>query len=248
MTCRPRLEIRVYEDVDRLSAALAERIARLADRAVRDQGRFSLALSGGNTPRPLYRLLASAYRERIPWGAVHAFWGDERYVPPDDPRSDYRMARETLLDHVPIPPDHVHPFPTLLPRPEEAAQAYERTLRSHFSGCWPRFDLILLGLGPEGHTASLFPGSPALGERARWVTAARVRADPPLRLTLTLPAINHAAHIDFLVVGEEKAAAVAAALAERPDVNACPAAGVWPSDGKLIWWLDEGAAKALDGS
>jgi 6-phosphogluconolactonase len=121
-------------------------------------------LSGGNTPRTLYGLLASEFRDQIPWAHVHVFWGDERYVSPDDPDSNYRMAKETLLDHVPCPAGNVHPMPTNFPSADAAARDYENTLRNYFGTDWPHFDLSLLGLGEEGYTASLFPGSPALGE------------------------------------------------------------------------------------
>ncbi len=241
MSQRARADVHVRPDLESLSFALADTIVALCEDALRRAERFALALSGGETPRRLYQLLATRYRALIPWARVHVFWGDERYVSPEDPRSNYRMAREAWLDHVPIPAENVHPMPTLLPEIEEVAEAYEETLMSHFPGKWPRFDLILLGLGADGHTASLFPHNPALDEQARIVTAVRAEAEPPLRLTLTLPAINHAANIHFLVAGAEKAAAVQRALAERPDPRAAPAAAVSPIDGRLVWWLDEAA-------
>ena len=241
----PRADLRLHPDLEALSRGAAEGVVRLAQAAVQERGRFTLALSGGKTPASLHRLLATEFRDRIPWEAVHAFWGDERYVPPEDPRSNYRMAQETLLLHLPIPGANVHPMPTLLPEIEEAAQAYERTLRSHFPGRWPRFDLLLLGLGQDGHTASLFPHSPTLEERARVVVAVRAEAEPPLRLTLTLPAINQAANIYFLVAGREKSEALRCARSGTNDVAACPAAGVRPRQGKLVWWVDEGAASGL---
>ena len=235
-------DIRVYPNLEALSRAAAESLVELAAAAVAQTGCFSVALSGGQTPRRLYQLLASDYRGRIVWPRVEVFWGDERYVPHDDPRSDYRMARETLLAGVPLPRENIHPMPTDPADPEEAAQAYERVLRAHFpSRPWPRFDLVLLGLGAEGHTASLFPGSPALAEERRWVVAAEAEVAPPQRLTLTLPAINHGAHVHFLVAGEEKREALAQALAEPPDVARCPASGVRPLDGELVWWVDEAA-------
>jgi 6-phosphogluconolactonase len=203
---------------------------------------FSIALPGGNTPRPLYRLLASTYRALMPWNRVQVFWSDERYVPPDDARSNYRVARDSLLDHVPIPRENIHPMPVLLPEVEDVAEAYEETLMSHFPGRWPRFDLVLLGLGADGHIASLFPHNPVLDERARIVAAVRAEADSPLRLTLTLPAINHAANVHFLAAGREKASAVERALSDRSDVTVTPAAGVSPIDGDVVWWLDKAAA------
>lgn len=240
-----RPDVRVHPDLEALSRAAAERLAAVAAEAARESGSFTLALSGGSTPRRLYRLLASEYREAIRWQRAQVFWGDERYIPHDDPRSDYRMARETLLDHVRVPAENVHPIETHFADPEEAARRYEAVLREHFAGEWPRFDLMLLGLGAEGHTASLFPGSPALEEAARWVVAAEVPVEPRRRVTLTLPAINQAARVWFVVAGAGKGEALARALAEPPEVAACPAAGVRPVRGELVWWADteaEGAA------
>jgi len=208
---------------------------------VRGAGRCSLVLSGGNTPRTLYGLLASEFRDQIPWADVHVFWGDERYVSPDDPDSNYRMAKETLLDHVPCPPGNIHPMPTHFRSADAAARDYEKTLRSCFGGEWPHFDLSLLGLGEEGHTASLFPGSPALGELTRWVVAVETVADPPLRLTLTLPALTRAANIYVLVAGSNKASALHHVLSGVPDPNAYPAAGVRTTEATLIWWVDREA-------
>ena len=243
MTSPGARDIRVYPSLEKLSRAAAEELANIAHAAARDRDRFTLALSGGQTPRFLYQLLARDFRALIPWHKTEIFWGDERYVSPDDPRSNYRMARETLLDHVPIPQDHLHPMPTLLPVLEEAAEAYEETLMSHFPGQWPRFDLILLGMGPDGHIASLFPHNIVLEEEARLVAAVRDdRATPPLRLTLTLPAINHAANIHFLIAGKNKSPALHRALAPNANPKSSPAAAIKPIDGNLIWWLDQPAA------
>ena len=156
--------MRVFADVNELSMQAGQAAVRTINESVRGAGRCSLVLSGGNTPRTLYGLLASEFRDQIPWAHVHVFWGDERYVAPDDPDSNYRMAKETLLDHVPCPAGNVHPMPTHFPSADAAARDYENTLRNYFGTDWPHFDLSLLGLGEEGHTASLFPGSPALGE------------------------------------------------------------------------------------
>lgn len=187
-------DIRVCGDVNELSCQLAEATVRIINETVQTNGSVSLALSGGNTPRTLYRVLSSQFRDQIPWKHVHVFWGDERCVPLDDPHSNYRMAWETLLDAVPCPPENVHPMQTQLGAPDIAAWDYEKTLRNHFAKDWPRFDLVFLGLGEEGHTASLFPESPALEETRRWVVAVDAPAEPPLRLTLMLPAFTHAAH------------------------------------------------------
>ncbi len=210
--------------------------------SVRGTGRCSLVLSGGNTPRTLYGLLASKFRDQIPWAQVHVFWGDERYVSPGDPESNYRMAKETLLDRVPCPAGNVHPMPTHFPSPDAAARDYEKTLRTYFGTNWPHFDLSFLGIGEDGHTASLFPGSPALGEQTRWVVAVETPANPPVRLTLTLPALTRAASIYVLVTGSKKGSTLHHVLAGPPDPNTYPAAGVRLTEGTLIWWVDRAAA------
>jgi 6-phosphogluconolactonase len=226
----------------RFAAAVAEMIAADVARA----GRCALALSGGNTPRRVYQLLASTYRREIRWDAVHLFWGDERYVPPEDPRSNQRMARQTLLDHVPCPEGNVHPVPTHLPVADDAAREYEATLRAFFVGeDWPRFDVLLLGLGPEGHIASLFPASAALQERSRWVVATTVPADPPIRVTLTLPAIASARRICVLVAGGEKADALRHVLGETAHPTVYPAAALRAAGDRVSWWIDRAAATAL---
>jgi 6-phosphogluconolactonase len=242
LTLASGAELRIFPDPDRLAAAMARAVADALSAAVGARGAASIALSGGRTPRTLYERLARAHRDAVPWARVHVYWGDERYVPPDDERSNYRMARETLLDHVPVPPAHIHRVPTESADPAATAAAYESTLRTHFGPVGPRFDLILLGLGDDGHTASLFPGSPALDERERWVVAATGSADPRVRVTLTLPAIAHAAAVHFLVTGGSKAQVLRRALVGPPDARACPASAVRPHDGTLIWWADEAAA------
>ncbi len=239
-------DLRVHPDLKALSRAAAESVVELAKQAAENSRRFTVALSGGKTPRTLYRLLATYYRDSMPWRQVHVFWGDERYLPPDDSRSDYRMARKTLLDRVPIPEANVHPMPTFFPDPRHAAAAYQATLRAHFPGPWPRFDLILLGLGADGHTASLFPHNPALDEKSRWVLPVHAEeADLPVRLTLTLPAINHSSNIHFLVAGKAKAPALRRALAEDADPKSSPASAVAPADGQPIWWVDQAATRLL---
>lgn len=240
-------EIRVSPDLVTLSRAAAQALAGLVRERTSAGNPFSLVLSGGDTPRALYSLLATEFRERIDWSKVHLFWGDERYVPRTDPRSNYRMVKESLIDRVSLPAGNVHPMPTELARPEESALEYEAFLRTFFHSPpapWPVFDLILLGLGAEGHTASLFPRSPALGEQQRWVAAVRVPAEPPLRLTLTLPALNHASQVFFLAAGSRKARAVRAGTADATSDGSCPAALVRPQDGNLIWWIDQSAAQA----
>lgn len=243
MTSPGARDLRIHPSLEKLSRAAADELANIAATAARDRDRFTLALSGGQTPRLLYQLLAHEYRALIPWHKTEIFWGDERYVSPDDPCSNYRMAKEAMLDHIPIPRHHIHAMPTLLPDLDEAAEAYEQTLMSHFPGQWPRFDLLLLGMGPDGHIASLFPHNPVLEDQARVIAPVREdRATPPLRLTLTLPAINHAANIHFLIAGKGKSPALHRALAPNANPKASPAAAIKPLDGHLVWWLDEAAA------
>jgi 6-phosphogluconolactonase len=234
--------VHAFHDVNALSTALAAAIASDIERTVRTTGRCSLVLAGGTTPRKLYEVLASEYAAQVPWSRVHVFWGDERYVPADDDRSNHRMARETLLDHVPCPPENIHPMPTHYADPHAAADAYEATLRDCFDGPWPRFDLVLLGMGEDGHTASLFPGSPALDEPRRWSVAAVAPAEPSTRLTLTLPVLNRSLRIHFIAAGGGKAPAVRKVLSGTADRHVYPAAGVQPHHGSVTWWLDREAA------
>jgi 6-phosphogluconolactonase len=238
-------DLRVFADVNELSLRAAEATVEAVHDAIQATGSCSLALSGGSTPAALFGLLASRFREDVQWPRVHIFWGDERYVPPDDPRSNYRMAKKTLLDHVPCPPANVHPMPTHFSALDDAARDYETTLRSHFSTPWPRFDLMFLGLGPDSHTASLFPGSPALDERARWVLPISDPPAPPTRLTLTLPVLSQSARTFFLVAGASKAPALRAVIAGKADPRIHPAAGVRLARGVLIWWADRAAAGLL---
>ncbi len=235
-------DLRIFPDVESLSRAAAQGLMDRINATVLGGGHFYLTLAGGNTPRALYRVLGADYRHEIPWQQVHVFWGDERYVPPDDTRSNYRTARETLLDHIPLPTKNIHPMPTDYAEPQDAARAYERTLKNFFTGLWPRFNVVLLGLGSDGHTASLFPGSSALEEKERWVVAAKGPAEPRQRLTLTLPVLIHSDQIYFLVAGSDKAAALRRALADAPDSRNRPAAGVRLRHASVVWWTDAAAA------
>ncbi len=245
-------DLRIFPDVKTLSQAAVRSLVGRIKTTLATQPSFSLVLAGGSTPDALYRLLASEYREQVSWAQVHLFWGDERYVPPSDPRSNYRMARETLLDHVPIPEANLHPMPTEFPEAEKSATVYENFLRKHFPAAWPRFDLVLLGMGPDGHTASLFPDTPVLDEQERWVAASRAPVEPRQRLTLTLPVLNHAAQLYFLVAGDEKFGALRQALAGKTDASddwkRCPAAAVQPIQGAVTWWTDQAAAKWIETS
>ena len=217
-------------------------IAGVLQRAVERQGSCSLLLSGGSTPRASYELLAARFRDRVPWKQVHLFWGDERFVLPDDPRSNARMVRGALVDHVPCPPANVHPIPTALPSADSAARRYEDTLRAHFPGARPAFDLALLGLGEDAHTASIFPGSPALLEPARWVMAVTAPAEPPQRITLTMRALTAAAQLFVLVSGAGKAEALRRALDPASAPALYPAAALQGAAGRVVWWADRAAA------
>lgn len=237
------IEVRVCRDLQDLCRQAAARTVKLVQDAVYRNGWCALVLAGGSTPKALYAFLARDYAGQIPWRQVHLFWGDERYVPHEDSGSNYRMVQESLLRHVSIPAANVHSMPTSFAEPEDAANAYEDTLKGYFDGPWPRFDLVLLGIGADGHTASLFPGSSAADEQERWVTAVETSADPPRRLTLTFRAINGAANVFFLAAGAAKADAVRCALREAPDLLECPAGGIRPKAGNLTWWLDAAASK-----
>jgi len=235
----------VLPDLDALAREAAHHLEALAREAVESRGRFTVALSGGSTPAVLYRLLAEEpYRSHIPWAQVHLFWADERCVPPDDPASNYRLAHDTLIAHIPIPADNVHRIHGEL-SPSTAARAYDRDLRRFFRGPQPLFDLVLLGLGRDGHTASLFPGSQALQETDRLAVATTAFYDdrPAERVTLTLPALNAARHVLFIVSGPDKADILQAVLADVEGL--LPARRIRPAAGQLTWLLDTPAAANL---
>jgi 6-phosphogluconolactonase len=240
-------DVRIFPDGAELARAAAEEFARRAGESIRARERFTVALSGGSTPRRLFTLLADAeqpFRDRIDWRAVQIFWGDERHVPPDHPESNYRMTRETLLDAVPIPTENVHRVRGEEPDAARAADLYESELRAFFAGV-PRFDLVLLGLGPDAHTASLFPYTAALRERERWVAAPWIEKLATFRITLTPAVLNRAAAVIFLVQGGEKADALHAVLAGERDVDRFPAQVIDPREGELLWLVDRAAASGL---
>jgi len=238
-------EIVVVSDEEALAHAAAMRLTVLARQAVDSRGRASVVLSGGSTPRRLFALLAEEpYRSQIPWDQTYLFWADERCVPPEDAGSNYRLAKQLLISQVPIPPDNVHRMLGEL-EPEAAARAYERELQDFFCGPRPRFDLVLLGLGEDGHTASLFPDSPLLAEKEHLVapTTASYQDRPAERITLTLPAINTARQVLFLVAGSAKAGIVKSVL--KGPGSRFPAQGIRPTAGSLGWLLDAAAAAQL---
>ena len=236
-------DIRIFSDLASLNESAAQSIKESINKTD-GSAQYSLALAGGNTPQALYRLLADKYVHNITWDKVRLFWGDERYVSLEDSRSNFRMARETLLDHVPIPSKHIHPMQTDYPDPNDAARAYELTLRSHFHSKWPRFNLIILGLGGDGHTASLFSKSVSLEEK-RWVIPSRAPIEPTQRLTLTLPVLSNAEQIFFMVTGADKAKILKKVLARDADVISYPAAGVLQKNTSVTIWTDKDASKLL---
>jgi 6-phosphogluconolactonase len=239
-------EVRVVPDASALSAVAAEEFARCAQQAISEHGMYSVALSGGNTPRSIYSLLADKDARSLEWAKIHIFFGDERHVPPDHPDSNYRMARESLLSRVAIPEENVHRVHAELPA-QEAAELYAKELRSFFSladGQWPRFDLIMLGIGDEGHTASLFPDSAALSEQSRLVVANWVEKFKTWRITFTFPVLNHAAEVLFLASGAGKAE-ILRNIFDPSKKSIYPAQAVRPQNGKLLWIVDRAAAALL---
>jgi 6-phosphogluconolactonase len=245
---RASAQIRILTTPQELFSAAAEEVVLTGNDAVAQRGRFTIVLSGGSTPKSLYNLLATNARTSLPWDRMFFFWGDERHVPPTDPDSNYRMAEETMLSKIPVAAGNVFRIPTENPDAADAAAAYEQTLRKFFAletGGIPTFDLILLGMGPDGHTASLFPGTAALQEKSRLVMANWVDKLKASRITLTLPVLNAARCIAFLVSGTDKAAALKAVLEQDVPAEQYPSKLVQPSDGKLIWLLDRAAASQL---
>lgn len=237
--------VKVVPDQNAVGYAAAEYFLDVYQRSVTARGCFCVALSGGSTPRYLHRLLANeAFSRRIDWAEVDLYWSDERCVPPDHPDSNYRMARQTLIDFVPIPQTNVHRILAELD-PQVAAADYERVLKAGFTAEDSRFDLILLGMGSDGHTASLFPGSAALDVHDRLVVANYVEKLSAWRITFTAPFINAAAHVVFMVTGEEKADALRAVLKGEHHPHKLPAQFIKPEDGELLWIVDEAAASRL---
>ena len=241
--------LRVASDPDALSRVAAEEFLRLATDAIGARGRFCVALAGGGTPRDTYERIAETWETApggpLDWNRVHLFWGDERHVPPEDPQSNYRMARHALIDRVPIPPENVHPVPASIPDAREAASRYEARLMEFFRlgpDDVPQFDLIMLGMGADGHVASIFPGTEAITEEKRMVIGHWVEAFGAWRITLTLPVLNHAAHVMVLVAGREKASTTRSSrrsgfLPRRsvtPPSPAIPVAGISSAVQKLV--------------
>ncbi len=245
MTARGERSLRIFETLDALLAAAREEVVARAQKALRARRRFTLSLSGGSTPRRLYESLVGA---EIDWARTQVFFGDERCVPPEHADSNYRMAREALLSKIAIPEKNVHRIRTEDADPERVAKAYEQELQAFFKlrpGELPTFDLVLMGMGPDGHTASLFPGTTALSEEVRLAVAPFVEKLGSWRVTLSAPVFNHARTALFLVAGEDKAAALQGVLEGEHPAEEFPARLIKPTAGELLWWVDKAAAKLL---
>jgi 6-phosphogluconolactonase len=243
-------KVRILDDAEAVSRAAAELFVASAHAAVARHGRFAVALAGGSTPRRAYQLLAEEpYVGAVRWPRVEFFWGDERAVPPDHADSNFRMANEALLLQLPVPAANLHRMPAELPNRPAAAELYQaelaRVLMTPVGGEPPALDLVLLGMGADGHTASLFPGTDALNDTARWVVPNFVPKLNAHRLTLTYRAINRARCVCFLVAGGDKAATLAEVLNGPPDPQRLPSQAVRPTAGELIWLADRAAAAAL---
>ena len=242
-------QIRVFTTLDELYRAAADHFAGVVKQAVRSRGVASVALSGGGTPQRLFQLLAQLpFKASIPWETVHFYWGDERCVPPDDQESNYGQAHELLLRHVDIPDGNIHRIKGEI-NPVEASKDYDRVLKQYAPphSEWPRFDLVLLGMGEDGHTASLFPGSPVEVLTPTLAVTAHYEDRPAERVTLTPPVINSARLIVFMVVGANKALTLGKVLNGPYQPELIPAQRIAPEDGKLIWLVDEAAASQLSG-
>lgn len=238
--------ITIYENVDALGSAVAELFLKKACLAVAERGRFTVSLAGGQTPQRIYEMLAKPpYSHQIPWEGIHIYWGDERYVPADDIRSNQLMARKAFLDHVPIPQQQIHPI-VCNSTPEQAAKDYEEVIASTFSEEEPQFDFIFLGLGSDGHTASLFPNTSVLQEKKHWTGHVYLPELDSHRVTLTAPLINQARTLAFLVTGDSKAQIVCEVLEGPQDHLRLPSQMITPKNGELFWFLDQGASKLLN--
>ena len=237
--------LKIFDNEIQLSESAAQFIADAAARNISEKGNFSLVLSGGETPRRTYQLLAHKFSNAIEWENVLIFFGDERYVPKDDVRSNYSMANETLLNHVPILKENIFSIPTNS-SPAEDALKYEETLKQIFHDSFPRFDLVLLGLGENGHTASLFPHTEILHEKKRWVKEVFIPEQNIFRISLTAPAINAAKQVVFLVTGEKKAAVLNEVLHGNFQPEELPAQLIKPVSGELIWMIEKTASFKIE--
>jgi 6-phosphogluconolactonase len=241
-------EVRVVPDTASLFQAAAKEFVSQAEAGIKAQGRFTVALSGGSTPRGLFSVLAANYRDRLPWDKMFIFWSDERHVPPESSESNYRMAYESLLSKVPVPQTNIFRIPAENPDARQVSAEYGETVRRFFQapqGAFPQFDLILLGMGPDGHTASLFPGSSAVHEKERLVVSTWVEKLKTDRITFTAPLINRAKVVMFLIAGADKSEALREVLEGNQPAERYPSRLIHPADGRLIWLADQAAAATL---
>ena len=246
MTIDPKNKIEVYDSPELLGKAAAEFIIKLADESVSARGKFSISLSGGSTPEQLFVLLSSAdYKSRMPWTRTFVFWGDERYVPLDDKQNNAHVAKTLLLNKVGIPASNVFVIPVNLEPATETAKAYEQTLKSFFGDGLPQFDLIMLGIGENAHTASLFPNTPVIHENKAWVSALYIEEVKMYRVTLTAPVINNARNVLFLAAGDSKAEVLKTVLTSPYQPEKYPAQLISPVNGNLFWFIDKKAAALL---
>lgn len=244
------MDLRIFSDPTEVTRAAADEFTRIAVEAVAQTSLFTVALSGGSTPRALYSLLAEdpQYRDRLPCNQMYLFWGDERAVPPDHPDSNYRMTKDAMLSKLPVPEGNIHRIHAEAIDAKKAAEDYENELKQFFrlaSGELPRLDLVLLGMGPDGHTASIFPYTSAVQERERLVADVYVEKLKTHRVTLTVPVLNHAIHVLFLACGAEKADTLKAVLQGERSPNQYPSQLIQPTYGKLTWMVDRAAASKL---
>lgn len=236
----------VTKDTNELSKRFADWLVGYIHEVLQKQDRFTIVLSGGNTPKKLYQLLASAaYKDKIDWAKLHFFWGDERFVPAADDRNNAKMAFEELLDHVPVNKKHIHIMETAGLAPEESAAAYDKLLRSYFSDHTNTFDLVMLGMGSDAHTLSLFPGYDVVMENTKWATSLFLKEQDMYRITLTAEVVNRASRVAFLLSGGDKAAALYHVLTSEHEPYLYPAQAIQPFSGELYWFYDEAAAADL---
>ena len=239
------MEIVVRENMDELSKELADWFAGYVAEVLKKKSVFTFCLSGGSTPQKFYQLLSSRfYRDKIDWRKIHFFWGDERAVPFTDSRNNARMAFENLLNKVPVKKEQIHIIPTDK-EPEPAAEAYQKLLKKQFAKSKHSFDFVLLGLGDNAHTLSLFPGYDVVHEKSKWVVSFFLKKQDMYRITLTAPVINNAAAVAFLVAGADKAEAVKHILKDASNSSLYPAQVIRPVHGRLFWWMDKAAADKI---
>ena len=243
------MQLHIFKTAEELSIDAAKWITNLISFALKKQDRFTIALSGGNTPKKLHKLLAaSPYKEQIDWSKLHVFWGDERDVPFQDERNNAKMAYDTLLNYVPVPASQIHIMKTDIP-PGQSAVEYEKILHQYFPNTTqPTFDLVLLGMGDDGHTLSLFPGTAAVHEEKAWAISFFLKAQDMYRITLTKTVVNKSSNIAFLVTGNDKATALKEVIKGAYNPDRYPSQVIKPSNGELYWFVDEAAAEMLNES